>query len=136
MFSGSGALGIESVSRGAKHAICADSSRHAIGIIKANVKKTHLEDKIEIINRDYKKVLNDLSIKKFDIIFLDPPYKTDFALDAIKVIMEKDLLKTEGIIVFETDRNEEYIKNTYELAKVIDIRKYGRVKLIFLGRKE
>ena len=50
--------------------------------------------------------------------------------------MEKNLLKTDGIIVFETDRDEEYIKNTYELAKVIDIRKYGRVKLIFLGRKE
>ncbi len=137
LFSGSGALGIESVSRGAKHAICVDSSRDAIGIIKANVKKTHLEDKIEVINRDYKKVLNDFFSKKsFDIIFLDPPYKTDFALDAIKIIMEKNLLKTDGIIVFETDRDEEYIKNTYELAKVIDIRKYGRVKLIFLGRKE
>lgn len=74
--------------------------------------------------------------KEFDIIFLDPPYKTDFGINAIKIIMENENLKTDGIIIFETDREEDYINSTKKFAKVIDLRKYGRVKVIFLGRKE
>ena len=47
-----------------------------------------------------------------------------------------EILKKNGIIIFETDREEEYIKSAENFAKVIDIRKYGRVKVVFLGRKE
>lgn len=135
LFSGSGALAIESISRGAKKAVASDNSRKAIQIIKNNVKKTHFEAQIEIINKDYKKALEDIKKKKFDIIFLDPPYKTDFGIEAVKIILENENLKQEGIIVFETDR-EEYVETIKEIAEIIDIRKYGRVQLVFLGRKE
>ena len=128
-------FGIESISRGAKSTVACDNSRKAIEIIKRNVQKTHFEEKIEVIQKDYKKVLNELEQRKFDIIFLDPPYKTDFGLEAIKIIIEKNMLKNGGIIVFETDREETYINAACENAEVIDIRKYGRVKLIFLRSK-
>lgn len=127
--------GIESISRGAKNAISCDNSRKAIEIVKRNVQKTHFEDKIEIIQKDYKKALSELAQRKFDIIFLDPPYKTDFGANAIKFIIEKSILKNKGIIVFETDREEKYIDSVCKMAEVIDIRKYGRVKLIFLRSK-
>ena len=68
LFSGSGALALESLSRGATFAVCCDSSRKAIEIIKQNAKKTHLEDKVKIVNKDYKQCLNELENIKFDII--------------------------------------------------------------------
>ena len=105
-------------------------------LLKKNIQKTHFEAKIDIVNKDYKKALEGIKQQKFDIIFLDPPYKTDYGINAIKIILENENLKKDGIIVFETDREEQYIDTIYEFAKVIDIRKYGRVKLIFLGRKE
>lgn len=56
-------------------------------------------------------------------------------IEAINIIIKNNMLKEEGIIVFETDQNK-YISEAEQLAKVIDIRKYGRVTLVFLGRKE
>lgn len=133
LFSGSGALAIESVSRGASFAYSCDNSRKAIEIIKQNVKKTNLEDKIEIINKDYKKALEELKNKKFDIIFLDPPYKTNFGEKAIEIIIQNNMLSNHGIIVFETDKpKEEYIEELEKYAEVINLRKYGRVTLVFL----
>ena len=136
LFSGSGALAIESISRGAKYAISCDNSKKAIQIIKTNIQKCHFTEEIEVINKDYKKVLEDIKDKKFDIIFLDPPYKTDFGIDAIEIIMKNNMLEEEGMVVFETDRENEYIDSIKEYANVLNVRKYGRVKLVFVGRKE
>ena len=137
LFSGSGALALESISRGAKEATICDNSRKAIEIIKQNIKKTHFEDKVKIINKDYKKCLQELRNNKFDIIFLDPPYKTEFGIEATRIISENDLLEEDGIIVFETDqKEEEYIEELEQYASVKDLRKYGRVTLVFLNRKE
>lgn len=137
LFSGSGALAIESISRGAKSAIACDNNRKATQIIKQNIQKTHYETKIEVMNKDYKKALEEIKQRKFDIIFLDPPYKANYGIQAVEYIIKNGMLKTDGIIVFETDElAEKTIEKTKEIAKVIDLRKYGRVKLIFLGRKE
>ncbi len=136
LFSGSGALAIESISRGAKYAISCDNSKKAIQIIKTNIQKCHFTEEIEVINKDYKKTLEDMKDKKFDIIFLDPPYKTDFGIDAIEIIMKNNMLEEEGMVVFETDRENEYIDSIKEYANVLNVRKYGRVKLVFVGRKE
>ena len=136
LFSGSGALAIESISRGAKYAISCDNSKKAIQIIKTNIQKCHFTEEIEVINKDYKKTLEDMKDKKFDIIFLDPPYKTDFGIDAIEIIMKNNMLEEEVIVVFETDRENEYIDSIKEYANVLNVRKYGRVKLVFVGRKE
>ncbi len=91
---------------------------------------------MKVLNVDFKRALEELGGRKFDIIFLDPPYKTDFGLEATKIIMEKEMLKDGGIIIFETDREEEYIKDLEEFAKIINVKKYGRVKLVLLTRKE
>ena len=138
LFSGSGALGIESISRGAKIAYCCDNSRKATEIIKRNVQKTHFEEQIKIINKDYKKCLEELKKYKFDIIFLDPPYITDFGIQATKIIIENKMLNDDGIIVFETDKKEQdYLQELEKNASVTGLRRYGRVTLVFLSpRKE
>lgn len=137
LFSGSGALGIESLSRGAKKAFLCDSSKRAIEIIKQNVKKTHFEEQVKIINKDYKKCLEELKDKQFDIIFLDPPYRTNFGLDAVKYITDNNIITNEGTIIFETDKKEEeYLSELEKYASIKGLRKYGRVTLVFSNRKE
>ena len=138
LFAGSGALALESISRGAKEAVLCDSSREAIKIIKQNIEKTKTNEKTLILNLDYKKALEDLKNKdiKFDIVFLDPPYQTDFAEEAVKIIIENKLLNEDAIIILETDNKEKVIKNLdTELIEIKDIKKYGRVDLLFLNRK-
>ena len=133
LFSGSGALGLESLSRGAKSAVLCDSSREAMKIIKQNVEKTRTSDSTLLLYFDYKRALENLRNDKFDIIFLDPTYKTDFAEDAIKIIYNMNLLKEDGLIVLETDNKEKVINNLdTQIIEIKDLKKYGRVYLLFL----
>ena len=133
LFSGSGALALESISRGAAFAYSCDISKKAIEIIKKNITKTHFENKVKVINKDYKKALEELKNTKFDMIFLDPPYDTDYGINAIKMITEYEMLEQDGTIVFETDNEDKYIKEIEKYINIRDIRKYGRVSLIFLN---
>ena len=83
-------------------------------------------------NEDFKIVLNKLK-EKVDIIFLDPPYKTNFAIDAIKIILENNLIKEESMIIIETDIKDELMEQLENLnCNIYDIRKYGRAYIIFL----
>ena len=72
--------------------------------------------------------------EKIDIIYIDPPYETNFAYEALKIILDKDLITQESTIIVETDR-EELEKQIENLnVKIVSKRKYGRVYLIFLKR--
>ena len=134
LFSGSGALAIETLSRGANKAYLCDKSKDAINIIRKNIEKTHFQNNSVIINKDYLKCLEELENKKFDIIFLDPPYQSNFAEKSLEIIIQKNLLNKDGIIIFETDKED--IKDIEKLdINIYDLRKYGRVKLVFLNRK-
>ncbi len=138
LFAGSGSLGIETLSRGARHAVFCDYSFEAIKIIKKNIEATKYIEKSTIINKDYLITLKQLSKlnKKFDIVFLDPPYKSDFGIKAINGIINLDLIAEDGIIILETDdENRKKDIEEIEQIKIFDERKYGSVKLIFI-RKE
>lgn len=137
LFAGSGALGIEALSRGAKKAYFCDKSYETIKYIKKNIEATRLEENSTIINKEFTESLKELAKKgeKFDIVFLDPPYKTDFGIKAIEEIFRFNLLSKDGIIILETDdenKKEEILrKNDIE---VFDVRKYGKVLLIFIRK--
>lgn len=136
LFAGSGALGIEALSRGAKHCVFCDKSYESIKMLKQNVEKTKFEDKSTILLDDYKKSLKKLDKYKFDIIFIDPPYKLDIAVDSIKRILEYDIFAKDGIIILETDEEERELRELENIKlEVYDVRKYGRVKLIFLRER-
>lgn len=135
LFAGSGAIGIEFLSRGAKKAYFCDNSVKSIEMVEKNLQKTKLKEKSIVINKNYKNCIDELKNIKFDIIFLDPPYKENFSIDAIKKINQKNLLENDGIIIIETDEPERDIKEIEESNidyKMYDLRKYGRVSLIFL----
>lgn len=135
LFAGSGALGIEALSRGAKQVTFCDKSYEAIQVIKKNIAKTHFELQSTIIHSEYKSTLKKLK-DEFDIIFLDPPYKENLVVKAVEGILESGLLSKDGIIVIETDEEERELRNLEKInINVYDLRKYGRVRLIFLNRK-
>ena len=135
LFAGSGAIGLESISRGAKKAILCEKKKKAIQIINKNTQKMKVENKVKIPCIDYRKFLKNTK-EKYDLIYIDPPYKTDYISKSTKLIKKKNLLKEEGIIIAETDQ-EERVKKEIEnkQIEIYDTRKYGRAKLIFM-RKE
>ena len=136
LFAGSGAIGIEFLSRRAKQVYFCDKSSKAVAMIEKNLEKTKLKEKAIVYNKDYIDCINTVKNIKFDIIFLDPPYESNFAETAVKKIIEFELLTENGIIVLETDNIEKVHKNLEgSLIPIYDERKYGRVHLIFLSRK-
>ena len=141
MFSGSGAIGIEFASRGAKKVYLCDNSKEACKIIEKNIEKTHLNEKIELYNKDFKDAIKKLNNTKFDIIYLDPPYNTDFIKIAIKLLLENNNITEDSLIIAETDDDKRVIEqiNIYKNIELIDKRKYGRAYILFLkkiSRKE
>lgn len=135
LFAGSGAIGIEFLSRRAQKAYFCDKSAKAIDMINKNLEKTKLKEKAVVLNKDYKECINSLNNVKFDIIFLDPPYRENLSIEALKQISYAKLLKDGGIIIIETDEPEREIREIRDINidyKLYDLRKYGRVSLIFL----
>ena len=125
LFAGSGSLGIEALSNGSCEAYFIDNNIELINIIKKNT--SNMDDKIHIMKSDYKSALELFrnSNIKFDIIFLDPPYKLNLINDCLEKIVEYDLLNKDGIIVCEYETEE--IENNN--LKLIKDKKYGSKKI-------
>ena len=132
LFGGTGQLGIEALSRGAKRAVFVDESEKACKLIRENLKRTHLEQEGTVLRSDYLAYLRRCT-EKFDIILLDPPYAEVFLENALKCITEIDILETGGIIVTERPLGKElpYEFEGYTRSKDY---KYGNT-LITLYRK-
>ncbi len=121
LFAGSGALGIEALSQGAKSCDFIDHNKEAIKIIKNNLE--NIKEDYNIINTDYKSYLKKIN-KKYDIIFLDPPYQNNLLNKSLKYIEEYDLLNENGIIVCEFEN--EIPKSNLKLIKE---KSYGSKKI-------
>lgn len=106
LFGGTGQLGIEALSRGAKSAVFVDAREEACRLIRENLKRTHLEGEGRVIRSDYLDYL-DRCREKYSIIFLDPPYAEVFLENALKRITEIDILQSDGIIVTERPLGKE-----------------------------
>ena len=117
LFAGSGSLGLEAISNGAKKLILIDNNKKVTDVLKENVKS--FDDDIEILTIDYKKYLKT-TLEKFDIIFLDPPYRAGLMNKALKIIEERGLLNDGGIIVCEFENIK--IETNLQLIKE---KKYG-----------
>jgi len=135
LFAGTGALGLEAISRGASYAILNDKSTEALRIISANVTLTQAQNCVKISRKEYDKCLKSLKGEKFDIIFLDPPYATNYERDALEKIVEHELLSQDGIIILETDKRKE-INEEINGLEMKDKRTYGRVTIRVYKWKE
>lgn len=126
LFAGSGALGLEAISNGAKEAYLVDNNIEAIKVIRDNIK--NMDDDIKVIKSDYKKFLKETN-EKFDIIFLDPPYRKGLMGKALRVIEERDLLNEGGLVVCEYEYDD--FKTNLDLFKE---KSYGFKKIKIFKR--
>lgn len=106
LFGGTGQLGIEALSRGAKNAVFVDAGEPACRLIRENLKKCRMDDKAKVVRSDYLDYLSRTK-ERFDIILLDPPYAEVFLENALKRITEIDILHSNGIIVAERPLGKE-----------------------------
>lgn len=126
LFCGSGALGLESLSRGAREVVFNDCSADSVAVLRKNLERMKLSPKV--YQKDYLACLASLK-EPFDLIFLDPPYRCEYALPALEKIRSGGLLADDGIVVYERDRS--FAEEPLGFA-VYDERKYGKAYLTFL----
>ena len=134
LFSGSGAIGLECLSRGAREVVFNDFSKESIGILKKNLNalKVEIGREAKIFNYDYSTCLNALT-GEFDFVFIDPPYRYDYGVPAMEKIVARGLLSNDGVIVYERDKPFE---GEVEGLEQYDERKYGKTYLTFFKRKK
>jgi len=125
LFAGTGNLGLEAVSRGAERAYFSDESRDSIKLIKENIRICGAEDYCILLSGDYKSNIRRIR-EKVDIIFIDPPYASNYYLTALHEIAEAGLLRDGGCIVCEhSDRDS--MPDEFEGFKLVKDRRYGQI---------
>ena len=130
LFSGTGSFGIECLSRGAKHVFFVEYYKEILPILKKNLNNLKLSDSYKIVEKNIFSNLNFNTFKKkFDIIFLDPPYKENDLSKLIQTLVNEKFLKENGILVIHRHKNHKdvFTKN----IKIIEEKKYGISKIVF-----
>ena len=131
LFAGSGALGIEALSRGADKSYFIDNSQDAISCINSNIAAARFNESSVVLMSDAIEFLKNCN-NKFDIIFLDPPYANDLHEVAIKIISENEILTKYGLIIVEQDLDNKPIKTFDQAFEIFKEKKYGRVGITVL----
>lgn len=130
LFSGSGNYGIECISNGSKLVYFNDYNIKCVNVIKDNVKKMNVTLQAIITNYDYKKALEYYKENniKFDLIFLDPPYKKQIINNILDYLINNDLLNSNSLVICEFTEKEEFINDKLKIYKE---KKYGD-KIVFI----
>lgn len=129
---GTGALGIEALSRGASNLFLIDMAQDAIEIVKKNISKIkpqNIEDTlIRIIKADARKPFKNINLV-FDIVFIDPPYNSNIIQECLINLKEHNLINTDSVIFAETSKNEILDLPDFE---ILETKKYGKSKLTII----
>lgn len=136
LFSGSGGIGIEALSRGAASAVFVEQNKKAMNCIRENLKFTRLEDRAEVYETD---VINALSRmehkKKFDYVFMDPPYNQLHEKRVLEYLSKSDLLSEDALIIVEASLETDVSYVTDLGFAVVKEKIYKTNKHIFLERE-
>lgn len=130
LFAGSGALGIEALSRGALSAVFVDKSDESLSVVRENLKITSLSDSAECFHSGFDNFLKNCT-KTFDLIFLDPPYADGLLDEALRLIFENQLLNDGGYIICESDGEPAFMPKDAHFS-VHRLKHYGRVQILIL----
>ncbi len=133
IFCGSGALGIEALSRGADFCDFVDINKDSLKCTEDNLRTTHLEERSSVHKTDFESFLYSCR-KKFDLIFADPPYASDFFERLAYGICKNKLLTDDGIFIFETSSDNEF--DTPPQLEAYRTAVYGNTKIVFFKYKE
>jgi 16S rRNA (guanine(966)-N(2))-methyltransferase RsmD len=132
LFAGTGSIGLEAISRGAASVMFVDSDREAVKLLHENIRKCSFENQCRVIPKHINSALKMLekSGRKFDLIFIDPPYLKDLVNPTIRQVFETGLLNDGGTIIIE-HHPKEPIENLPNGLKISDERKYGQTLMTF-----
>ena len=134
LFGGTGQLGIEAISRGAREAVFVDAREDACRLIRENLKRTKMEQESKVVRSDYLEYLKRCR-DTFDIILLDPPYAEVFLENSLKMIAEIDIFRSGGIIVAERPLGKELPWELPGFTRSRDY-KYGKTLLTLYRREQ
>tara|TARA_E500000178_G_C16751635_1_gene630666 strand:- start:175 stop:741 length:567 start_codon:yes stop_codon:yes gene_type:complete len=129
LYSGVGSFGIECISRGAEKVTFVEKDNLALMILKKNLKNLSIIDKAKIFNDKAERVLNNKLVKKFDIFFLDPPFNDDEYMKNLILIKKENLFAADHVVIIHREKGS--VDNLSKIINVIDIKEYGRSKIIF-----
>jgi len=130
LFSGTGSFGIEGLSREANHATFVENYKEVLIILKKNISSLNYEKEAIVIEKDILKTLDYKNFKeKFDIIFMDPPYKEKSLNLMLLQILNSKILNNEGVIIIHRQKNEE--DSFPKEFRIIEEKTYGISKVIF-----
>ncbi len=136
LFSGSGAIGIEALSRGAKHAVLVENNKQALDIIKQNIHFTKFENEAEIVKSDVISYLSRLGKVNFDIIFIDPPYGKGLEKEALEILSSKTFTNPDFKIVVEAKLEEDFSFIDDTKFMIYKTKNYKTNKHVFLCGRE
>ena len=135
LFGGTGSVGLEALSRGARYARINDLNRQAVATIKANVQITHLEKGVDVTQRDALDILRKSPDYRFDYIYIAPPQYKDMWSKAVELVDENmDWLSDDGWVIVQI-APKEYKDLALENLQEFEQRKYGSTLLLFYERK-
>ena len=134
LFAGTGALGIEAVSRGASSAFFIDNSPASLTILKKNLRHCRLSETAQVIRWDASRNLNCLRAyhRTFNLVFMDPPYGHNLATTTLKHLLQVDCLDNGATIVVEHEPGLQWVA-VGSFIRMIDSRRYGRTQLSFFS---
>ena len=130
LFAGTGAVGIEALSRGAKEVVLNDFSKESILLIKKNLDKLGIKEGVKVTSFDAVSLIEG-GREKYDIIFIDPPYQSDLGNRVLKVISNS--LADDGVAIFESDTS---FQGEIQGLTICDQRRYGKAHLTFFKKGE
>lgn len=133
LYAGSGALGIEALSRGAEHATFVERSRPAAEILRANLAGTGFEARAAVLVRSVEEVLEGAPPESFDLVFADPPYALGVPRPVLKHLHDQGWLSDNATVVLEVAWRQEQIEVPAGYL-IRDTRRYGDSKLVYLSR--
>ena len=138
LFAGSGAIGIEALSRGAEEAVFVDSSREAVEVIRENLRFTKLTDQARVLSDDVAGAIRRLETegKAFGIIFMDPPYREGLQLKTLEALRDSVLAGPETLIVAEALKETDLSASEEMGFRIVKEKKYGSNKHVWLRRAE
>ena len=135
-FAGTGNLGLEALSRGAKQAVFVEKDAQALAVLRRNIQKCHFEDRAEIIAGDIFEIIPKLSGRCFDLILLDPPYRKNLYESVISCITKYHLLGEYGILVSECSKSTPFKWENNKNIHCYKSKSYGETVLSFFTQNE
>lgn len=130
-FAGSGGIGIEALSRGAKHAYFVENSKQALECIKKNLNFTKLTDKATVVSRDVLSAIPFLT-EKADVIFMDPPYQLGNEASVCQMLKGSGCLKEDTLIIIEAEKDKDFSDITDLGFTIIKEKIYKTNKHVFI----